>query len=265
MIEVSTIYGPVESWRLGRSLGVDLLCITSACSLRCVYCQLGRINLHATERRVFVETRRVLADLGRSRWRAADVVTFSGSGEPTLAANLGECVAGVKALTAKPVAVLTNATLLEDPQVRRDLARADRVSCKLDAADEETFKRVGRPAQGLTLARVVSGIKLLRAEFPGKLDVQIMLTPLNLSRPEEFARILAGIGPDEVHLNAPTRPAPRSWSVASRGNLPAGALEAGASLRLAPREDALRFARALRAHTGLRITSAYERARATLA
>ena len=265
MAGVSTIYGPVESWRFGRSLGVDLLCVTSACSLRCVYCQLGRINLHTAERRVFVETRRVLADLGRSPWRAADVITFSGSGEPTLAANLGECVAGVKALTAKAVCVLTNATLLEDPAVRRDLARADRVSCKLDAADEETFRRVGRPAEGLTLARVVSGIKLLRAEFAGQLDVQIMLTPLNASRAEEFARLLAEMRPDGVHLNAPARPAPRAWSLAARGNLPAGALGACASLRLAPPEDALRFARTLRLLTGLPVVSAYERGRAALA
>jgi len=88
----STVYGPVDSWRVGRSLGVDLLCDTSVCSFRCVYCQLGAINLHTSERRVYVKTERVLADLEASRWREADVITLSGSGEPTLAANLGEVI-----------------------------------------------------------------------------------------------------------------------------------------------------------------------------
>src|SRR3954469_4255013 len=77
-----TVYGPVESWRVGSSLGVDLLCDTSVCSFRCVYCQLGVINLHTSERRVYVETKRVLSDLSASRWREADVITLSGSGEP---------------------------------------------------------------------------------------------------------------------------------------------------------------------------------------
>ena len=54
--KTSTVYGPVDSWRVGRSPGVDLLCVDSVCSFRCVYCQLGRINMHTAERRVYVPT-----------------------------------------------------------------------------------------------------------------------------------------------------------------------------------------------------------------
>src|SRR5947209_19916192 len=89
MNEVSTVYGPVNSWRVGRSLGVDLLAVNSVCSFRCVYCQLGRINVHTDERRVYVPTLKVLADLRASAWLEADVVTLSGSGEPTPAAHMG--------------------------------------------------------------------------------------------------------------------------------------------------------------------------------
>ena len=39
------IYGPVPSWRLGNSLGVDLIEVPEGydkvCSFNCVYCQLG--------------------------------------------------------------------------------------------------------------------------------------------------------------------------------------------------------------------------------
>ena len=153
--ETPAVYGPVDSWRVGRSLGVDVLCVDSVCSFRCVYCQLGRINVHTCERRVYVPTERVLADLHRSDWRGADAVTLSGSGEPTLAANLGEVVCAVKWLTGKPVVVLTNSAHLSDAEVRRDLARADSVFCKLDAADEETFRRVNRAAAPVTLAATV--------------------------------------------------------------------------------------------------------------
>jgi wyosine [tRNA(Phe)-imidazoG37] synthetase (radical SAM superfamily) len=168
----STVYGPVDSWRVGRSLGVDLLCDTSVCSFRCVYCQLGGINLHTGERRVYVKTGRVLADLEASRWREADVITLSGSGEPTLAANLGEVIRAVERLTCKPVLVLTNATTLNDARVRRDLRLADEVFCKLDAADERAFRIVARPVAGITLRSVVEGVKRFRAEYAGRHSVK---------------------------------------------------------------------------------------------
>ncbi|HEX8117001.1 MAG TPA: radical SAM protein [Pyrinomonadaceae bacterium] len=195
-MQVSTVYGPVNSWRVGRSLGADLLCAESVCSFRCVYCQLGRINVHTAGRRIFVPTERVLEDLRASDWRGADVITLSGSGEPTLAANLGEVIRRIKLLTCKPVVVLTNSAHLWDARVRRELSRADAVFCKLDAADEETFRRVNRPVEGVTLRNVFEGIRRLRAEYAGRLCVQLMLLPLNRARAAEFAGLPGCLRPD---------------------------------------------------------------------
>jgi len=37
------VYGPIASWRLGRSLGVDLICQEEKiCSFDCIYCQLKK-------------------------------------------------------------------------------------------------------------------------------------------------------------------------------------------------------------------------------
>lgn len=247
--DAPTVYGPVDSWRLGRSLGVDLLCVNSVCSFRCFYCQLGRINVHTSERAVFVPTRRVVDDLSRADWRGADCVTLSGSGEPTLAANIGEVIREVRRVTGKPVAVLTNAAHLESSQVRRDLLEADSVFCKLDAADEKTFRRINHPFEGITLRGVIRGVKQLRAEYGGRLAVQMMLTPLNADRPAEFARLLAEIVPDEMHLCAPTRPVPREWCAGARGNLQAG----GARFRQLSPEQIFSFAREVVGLTGLKV------------
>ncbi|HEX8188910.1 MAG TPA: radical SAM protein [Pyrinomonadaceae bacterium] len=249
--EVSTVYGPVHSWRLGRSLGVDLVCVDSVCSFRCVYCQLGRINVRSAEREVFVATRRVLEDLGRVGWGGADCVTFSGSGEPTLAANLGEVIRLVKRLTGMPVAVLTNSAHLWRRSVRRDLLDSDSVFCKLDAADDETFERVNRPVEGVTLSGVVEGMKRLRAEYAGRLAVQTMLTPINAGRAEEFARLLNEIRPDEVHLCAPARPVPREWVACARGD----SVVPGARLKQPTAEQAEAFKRVVAGLTGLRVFS----------
>jgi hypothetical protein len=140
----STIYGPVKSWRVGWSLGVDLLFTSSYCSFRCLYCQLGRIEHPTRERRVFVPTARVLAELMASDWAKADVITLSGSGEPTLAANMGEDRSD-PAATGKPMRA-TNATARRSPGAR---ARAGRkVFCKLDAAHDPTLQLINRPVEG---------------------------------------------------------------------------------------------------------------------
>lgn len=254
----STIYGPVRSWRLGASLGVDLLLVNSICSFRCVYCQLGKINVHTMARRVYASTEQVLEDLSRSRWREAAVITLSGSGEPTLAANLGEVIHSLKSYTGKPVAVLTNATTLNDPSVRRDLCLADHVFCKLDATDERTFRAMNRPVAGVTLAGCVEGIKTFRREYVGHLAVQIMLMRLNVGKAEAFARILNEIRPDEVQLNAPTRPIPREWHSLARGN---DAAQPFASVRpkVVEADEVARMEERLRLLTGLKVLSAYEK------
>ncbi|HUF03438.1 MAG TPA: radical SAM protein [Aridibacter sp.] len=215
---LSTVYGPVESWRLGRSLGIDLLFVNSICSFRCVYCQLGRINEHTDRRSVFVPTRQVIADLHKSDWRSADVVTFSGSGEPTLAGNLGEAIRAARAVTEKDIVVLTNAAHLNDEEVVADLSLADSVYCKLDASDEASFRRINRPVRSITLESVVEGIKRFRASYEGYIAIQSMYRPYNDAQFEALCGTLREIGPDEVKINTPTRAIPREWFIEARGN-----------------------------------------------
>jgi len=248
----STVYGPVQSWRVGRSLGIDLLCVNSICSFRCVYCQLGRINVPTATRKVFVPTEQVLADLKRSAWREADIITLSGSGEPTLAANLGAVLREIKSLTGKPVLVLTNSAHLHDPQVRRELRAADKIFCKLDAASEVVFRRLNRPVAGVTLGTVIEGIGKLRAEYAGSFGIQLMLLPWNAHQVHEFARILRSLRPDEVQLNAPTRTIPRAWSSSARGNLPPQD-ERGVRLKQLGREVFAQTAATLRGLTSLKV------------
>lgn len=255
----STVYGPVKSWRVGQSLGVDLLFRTSICSFRCIYCQLGKIEVPTRERQVYVETEKVMADLEASDWRSADIITLSGSGEPTLALNLAEVIRGLKARTGKPVMVLTNATTLIDPQVRADLQEADKVFCKLDASDERMLQLIDRPVEGVTLESIVEGIKALRAEYGGYLAIQSMFMPQNAKDIEAYAELLNQIQPDEVQLNTPLRPVPKGWYIEARGNhdresAPYEAFE----LKHLDREQAVALEARLRELTGLKIVSVYK-------
>lgn len=199
------IYGPVPSWRLGRSLGIDPICSSGkTCPFDCVYCQLGRTNAKTTERKPYIDVELMKRELESAPLGGIDAITFSGTGEPTLNSMLGEMVDFAKGFGI-PVAVLTNSALLQDAAVRRDLCRADIVAAKLDAPDEPTFQKINRPIRGLRFPDIVSGIKAFRREFGGKLALQMMFVGLNWGRAAGMARLAREIGPDEVQLDTPLR------------------------------------------------------------
>jgi wyosine [tRNA(Phe)-imidazoG37] synthetase (radical SAM superfamily) len=254
----SSVYGPVASWRFGRSLGIDPIVEMSTCSFNCIYCQLGSIQRVTMERRVYVPTEAVAKDLASVDWAGVDVVTFSGSGEPTLATNLGEIVDLLRQATDKPLHMLTNATLFGLADVRRDACRLDVVACKLDATDDATLARVNRPAPGIDLESIVSGIERFRAEFGGKLLLQVMLMPSNVGQVERWAPLVARVRPDEIHLNTPLRPYPAQWHLESRGSHDAKGVDWKTTpLRTITREEARGAEEALRRLTGIPVVSVY--------
>jgi len=207
---MKAVYGPVSSWRLGRSLGVDSLCTRmKTCSFDCTYCQLGKTAEKTLVRRKFIgdgKLRRDLEDaLPETR---ADVVTFSGAGEPTLANNLASLIDVVRRLTDLPIAILTNSTLMCREDVRGELDGMDILIAKLDAPDQKTFEQINRPVPGLLLEDVIDGIKQSRKAFRGLFALQMMFIKENMGRAEELAAIAREIQPDEVQLNTPLRPCP---------------------------------------------------------
>jgi wyosine [tRNA(Phe)-imidazoG37] synthetase (radical SAM superfamily) len=204
------VYGPVSSWRLGRSLGIDPICAKGKiCSFDCVYCSLGRTTIKTMERRTFVPAKIVRQDLEKALKKVnADVVTFSGTGEPTLAKNLGELIEIARDVSGIPVAVLTNSSLLFRKDVRRDLVKADIVKGKLDASNDELFKRINCPHEKISLSKIIKSLEKFRKEFAGSFALEIMFVPENKQFSEEIAKIVRIIKPDEIQINTPLRPSP---------------------------------------------------------
>ena len=200
------VYGPVYSWRLGRSLGVDPLSSTQKiCNMDCIYCQLGKTAQLTNERKVFVPADEIVDEIRRIPLHFVDHITFSGRGEPTLAKNLGEMIRKIKGLRHEKVAVITNSSLMSLPEVRADLMPADFVLAKLDAASQLSFETVDK-GQTLDLAGVIQGIVDFRSAFKGKLALQVMLVNENIESVEQIAQVARQVAPDEVQLNTPLRP-----------------------------------------------------------
>ena len=153
---MATIFGPVPSRRLGRSLGIDVI-PPKTCSYDCVYCESGPTTHLTVKRQAFVDPDQVIRDLlayFQEYPDSADVLTFSSAGEPTLYEPLGELIREVKRhLRSLPLVVLTNGSLLWDAKVREALSAADRVVPSLDAVTKEVFQSLNRPHPSLDLWR----------------------------------------------------------------------------------------------------------------
>lgn len=212
----SYVFGPVPSRRLGRSLGVDLVPFKT-CTFDCIYCQLGRTTCKTLERKEWVPTDAVLAEVKAKLRSRPDYVTLSGSGEPTLHARLGDIIKGIQAMTHVPVAVLTNGSLLWQKEVRREVALADRVMPSLDAPDPERFARINRPHSGITFTRLMSGLEAFRREYSGPYWLEVMLldgyTTLD-PQVQQLVEWVRRFRPDKVQLNTAARPPAEEYALA---------------------------------------------------
>ena len=176
------IFGPVHSRRLGLSLGVNLLPLSSKlCSFDCIYCECGwnaehpggrRFNSREDVRTQLEATlRRMVADS-----TPPDVITFAGNGEPTMhpdfEAVIGDTIALRDALCpAAKVSVLSNATQIHRDSVRRALLRVDNNILKLDSAFDATVRRMNNPQSA---SYTVRGIVEAMKRFDGRMILQTM-------------------------------------------------------------------------------------------
>jgi len=203
-------FGPVPSRRLGLSLGVDVI-PNKLCSLDCIYCEVGVTDKRGLARKEYLPANEILAEVKAviAEYPDLDHITISGSGEPTLNSKIGDIIRGIKAMTKVPVAVLTNGTLLDDPQVRLDLMEADIVSPSLDAVTTDVFLKVDRPNPKLRIENIIDGIKQFRREYKGRMWIEILFVKGMNDHDEEvfkMKQVLDEIQPEKIHLNTVIRP-----------------------------------------------------------
>jgi len=207
------IYGPIRSRRLGLSLGITLTPY-KICSFNCVYCQLGKTIGITSERREYILIQEIINELklwiqnNSQEAKNLNYITFSGSGEPTLNIKIGELIAEIKKITAVPVAVITNASLLNVSVVRQALSFADLIIPSLDAVTPEIFTKVDRPIEGINIEDIINGLISLKKEFKGKIWLEVMLIKgVNDDLPHirKLKDIIDKINPDKIQLNSPVR------------------------------------------------------------
>ncbi|MBE0674145.1 MAG: radical SAM protein [Bacteroidales bacterium] len=211
------IFGPVKSRRLGVSLGVNLLpADRKVCNFNCIYCECGwtreehlKSPLPSRD-----DVRRELA-LKLQEMKASgtppDVITFAGNGEPTIHPDFPGIIDDTIALRDElcpgaSVAVLSNATMINRPEIRDALLKTDRNILKLDSAFDETVQLHNQPGGNYSVAETINQLRLfrgdvtiqtlfLRGEYKG--SVIDNTTPREL---EAWLGVIASIAPREVMI-----------------------------------------------------------------
>jgi len=210
---MNSIFGPVNSRRLGRSLGIDLFS-SKICNLNCVYCEVGRTTAPVCRRDAYSSVRAILEEIDEfcadpERLAAVDVMTVTAKGEPTLHSGLDVIIRHLKGKGKKPVAVLTNGTTLIDGEVRQALMAADIVIPSLDAARPESFRRVDRPAAGMDLEAIIAGLILFSHAYGGKIWLEILLVEGMNDAAEDIEALVAALRRmrlERIQLNTVVRP-----------------------------------------------------------
>ncbi|RLF10547.1 MAG: radical SAM protein [Thermoprotei archaeon] len=212
----SLVFGPVKSRRLGSSLGVNNIPY-KFCTYSCVYCQLGATRSLTTQRRSFYKPEEIVRQVEEFLRKAqvkVDYVSFVPDGEPTLDVNLKIEIEMLKERVGKPIAVLTNSSLLWIEDVRSSLYEADFVSIKVDSVSEDVWRRVNRPHSSLKLERILEGILEFSRSYRGKLVTETMLVQ-GLNDSEESLRYTAGfiaqVKPSVAYISIPVRPPAEKW------------------------------------------------------
>jgi wyosine [tRNA(Phe)-imidazoG37] synthetase (radical SAM superfamily) len=207
------VFGPVPSRRLGQSLGINNI-PPKVCSYSCIYCQLGRTNRLQVKRAnfyqpedIFLEAEKKIKQV-KNEGQHLDYISFVPDGEPTLDVNLGKEIDMLKQLGIK-IAVISNASMLGMEGVKEDLLKADWLSLKIDAVDQDLWHRVDRPHGSLDMDRILAEILEFARDYAGTLVTETMLVSEyndgeeNLNQIGNFLRTLK---PAKAYLLVPTRP-----------------------------------------------------------
>lgn len=210
------LFGPVNSRRLGYSLGVDLVPY-KYCPLNCVYCEVQHTDHLTLRRREFFgldEIKGELADFLKDR-PELDYITFSGAGEPTLYSRIGEIVRFIKQdYPGYKLALLTNGVLLNSASLRQEILPCDLILPSLDAGRQQTFKIINQPHPELTVTGLVEALVALRNDFRGLIWLEVFIIAGINDSEEELASLCEAIGqikPDLVQINSLDRPGAEAW------------------------------------------------------
>ncbi|MDD5218717.1 MAG: radical SAM protein, partial [Candidatus Omnitrophica bacterium] len=210
-LQETAVYGPIDSRRLGRSLGINLLpADCKYCVFDCVYCQYG-VTKPGHEGGKIKKGPELLAEIRkafehhRAQRTAIDCLTIAGNGEPTVHPDFPAIVDGLRKLRDEffpgvKIGILSNAAQVHRPEIRGALDKLDRRYMKLDAGTAELVTQINRPHGAFDFDRMIDGLRALQSVVIQSLFIQGRCDNTGAEDVERWIDQIAVIRPLEVHV-----------------------------------------------------------------
>jgi wyosine [tRNA(Phe)-imidazoG37] synthetase (radical SAM superfamily) len=209
-------YGPIDSRRLGRSLGINILPTDrKVCTFDCCYCQYGRTKDRGDSFEGFPTVNEIVRAVESALWQSQtlDAITFSGNGEPTIHPQFPAIVRKVRLLRDKlassvPLVLLSNSSACGNERVRDAISLLDMRIMKLEAGSDGVLEKMNRPRAATTFDKIVSGLR----DTP-KIIIQALFVKGSVDNRtdaflEDWIDALLRVKPLEVQVYSLDRPAP---------------------------------------------------------
>lgn len=139
-----------------------------------------------------------------------DVITLTANGEPTLYPNLKRLVQGINAIKGHhKLLILSNGSTIASPTIQTILSCLDIVKLSLDCISPQCFKKLDRAHKGISIDRIVEGMKAFRRVYKGELIVEILVVEGLNDSEEEFQALngaLQEIQPNRIDIGTIDRP-----------------------------------------------------------
>src|SRR5215471_8829616 len=217
------VFGPCESRRFGKSLGVNPLPAGSrVCNFDCIYCECatGSWPVQWDLQPQFPTAKQVRNGLAAVADKMApdqlDSITIAGNGEPTLSPELDAIVDAVTEARDRDwpqarTVILTNGTMGHKKKVRAALAKLDQRVVKLDAGTNWMLEQLNRPAGKLSIAELLRRLSMIP-----EIVIQSMFVhgPVDNTGPhdiQEWCRWLAQLAPLSIQIYSLARTPAKSW------------------------------------------------------
>lgn len=215
-LQQDIIYGPVNSRRLRKSLGINLLPVNlKVCPFDCIYCHYGRTHIKtiSADNALFPGEDLITQKIENALNTHRDIncITFSGNGEPTLHPRFLGIVEQTIEIRNKfnpniPIAILTNSSTMENAEIRRVLERLDICIAKLDAGNTETFAKVNRPCSYVSFEGIVTSLREARNIIIQCVMIDGEFQNIRSKPLDDWIECIAKIRPKEVQIYTTDRP-----------------------------------------------------------
>ena len=206
-----SIFGPINSRRFGRSLGVDLSPDSKQCNFDCLYCELKPAKVVDRQSSV-LPVSQIVADIqaALSEYKDIDVLTITANGEPTLYPHLSELMDAINQIKGSiKTLILSNASTIAQKETQEALLKFDSVKLSLDCATSKCFRKLDRPSKTISLEAIKEGMLAFKKIFRGDLIIEILIVKNlndNLEEIEELNQFLLTLQPDRIDIGTIDRP-----------------------------------------------------------